>query len=226
MKPKGKAISIESNKFNKTSNELDSIFGDKVIDIERNRIRKNNFENLIGIASDLLCRESVLYNVINESNNYYLLKQKKGYSDARHFNAILKTDNDTVIDFFVFNDFSIIDIVQDGDELLILCDDWDNYNSYWKSKQQVFIIKLDKNFNELWKYQIDNSSNLQAVGIRAGKESYFYEINVITGCHICYSIAELELSNNGKYKSVKEIGLHNSSSINPEKLIEIFKVNK
>lgn len=204
------------------STSLDSILGDKIKDVDQKLIRPNNFNQLKGLSVKDLKLESSLYSVTPINKNYYLLKQKKQYSEARHFNIILKTQKGTVVDFYVSNDFSIKDCKITGTTISILCDDWDNKNIYWKGKQQVKVLQLDTDFQEIWNYEVDSNSPLQADKIISNSRAIVVKIHVITGCHICYSIVELELNNNGIAKSVKEVNLHNSKSISIEKLKEFF----
>ena len=135
---------------------------------------------------------------------------------------IIKTKKDAVIDFYVLNDFSIKDCNITGTNISILCDDWDNRNIYWKSKQQVKVLQLDMNFKEIWNYEVDSDFPLQADKMLSNSSTNVFRIHVITGCHICYSIVELELDKSGLAKSVKEVNVHNSKSISIEKLKEIF----
>jgi hypothetical protein len=203
-------------------NRLDTIVGDKVISAATNEIRKNNFESLKEVSVSDLKRDSKLYDIIFLGENNCLLRQKKSYSTARLFNVLLETKNDKVINYFVLNDFRINDIVMDGESFLILSDDFKNENIYWTCKLQMKIIKLNLNFNYMWDYQVSYRSPLETVKIESSKNYDTYTINVITGCHICYSIVELKLSKTGGFISVNEIELHNSQPVPKEQLKAIF----
>lgn len=215
-----------NNESLSSANPLDSIFGDKIIAQDKNTIRHNNFEKLDEITFEDLCSESNQYIVESKNGSYFILKQRKNYSEARQFNIIFKVQNEKITDHFIIQDFSIKDLVVINNELFLLCDDWDNHNIFWKSKQQILIICFDESYNEQWKYQLKSRFPLQADRIETEGNSIKYIINVITGCHICYSIAELELSSNGKFKSVEEIGTNNSSSIEQKELTNIFNTGK
>jgi hypothetical protein len=203
-------------------NRLDTILGDKVINIETNEIRENNFESFKNISVSDLKKDSKLYDITLIKENNYLLRQKKSYSTARLFNVLLKTKNDKIIDYFVLNDFRISDIIIDGNSFLILSDDFENENIYWSCELQMKIIKLDLNYNHIWDYKASYKNPLETVKIKSSKNFDTYTINVITGCHICYSIVELKLSKSGDFISVNEIALHNSPSITEEQLRAIF----
>jgi len=206
----------------KYENKLDSILGDKIINISTGKIRPNNFYRLKEINVKSLLEKSYLYNVHPITKNFYLLKQNKSYSEARHFNIILKTNNKNVTDYYILNDLSVKDILPSENHFIILCDDFENNNSHWKSKQELQILKIDKNFKEIWQYKRNDYFPFEAENSRIGKNSSFHRINVITGCHICYMIVELELSNEGKFKSLSKIGTHNSEDIDLEILKKRF----
>lgn len=203
-------------------NKLDTILGDKILNTGTNEIRKNNFESLKNISVSDLRKDSKLYDIILIKENNYLLRQKRSYSTARCFNVLLKTKNDKVIDYFVLDDFRINDIIIDDDSFLILSDDFENENIHWSCKLQMKIIKLNLNFNYIWDYQTSYKNPLETVKIKSSDEFDIYTINVITGCHICYSIVELKLNKAGGFISVNEIELHNSQSVPEEQLRAIF----
>lgn len=206
---------------------LDSILGDKILDLNTHEIRNNNFELLKQLKVENLEEASTLYKVEALSNNYFLLKQTKIYSEARNFSLILKTDDDSVTEYYVLNDFFVRDVIQHKNQFILLCDDFGNYNIFWKTSFTAKIIKLDKNFNEIWKYEVsDEDYPLEAESSRKTEKGSLHTINVITGCHICYSIAELELSDKGKFKSVKEIGVNNSEHLSLEFLQGIFQIEE
>lgn len=206
--------------------KLDDILGDKILDINTHKIRNNNFELLKQLKVESLEEASTLYKVESLSENYFLLKQIKTYSEARNFSMVLKTDGKFVIDYYVLNDFFVRDVIQDKKQFILLCDDFGNYNIYWRTSFTAKIINIDKNLHEIWKYEIHYKDYpLKAESSRKTEKSSLHTINVIDGCHMCYSIAELELSNNGKFKSVKEVGTHHVH-LSLEALQEIFQIEE
>ena len=195
----------------------------KILNFKTNEIRKDNFDRLIGIKKKQLVLESKLYNIEEAKPNYYIMKQKRSYSEARFFNILLKTNENEIIDFIVFNDFSISDLKFDSTSLIVLLSNLNQTNEYWKSKQQIQIIKLDSNFNKIWNFiRESNYPPLNGQDITIGKNEYSFKIEVITGCHICYVISKLALTKNGQFKSIRSIEKHNSEDISEKILFDIF----
>ena len=136
--------------------------------------------------------------------------------------ALLKTDETKVVDYIAFNDFTISDIKRDSTDWIVLLSDFNQNNAYWKSKQQIQVIKLDMNLNQIWKYVSDSDQYpLNGLDIKVGENKYLFKAEIITGCHICLVVAQVELSKDGTFKSVQHIQNQNGK-IEFEKLPKIF----
>lgn len=217
-----KSMSKNQNIVKKIS-QLDTILGDKVLNVEADEIRGNNFESLIGIEKSQLLLESELYNIEKFDENHFIIRQKKEYLRARKFDLLLKTNDNEVIDFIAFNDFSISDLKRDSTSWIVLTSDFYQTNIYWKSKQQIRISKLDSDLNEVWSYsRKSNNYLLRGSKVSINQDNYAFEIEVITGCHICFVVAELVLSKDGKFQSVKALRRENSLGVEKEELLEVF----
>jgi hypothetical protein len=202
---------------------LDSITGDKISDSLQTIIRHDNLKKIVGISAKGLDIESNLYTVKPLNDKFYLLQPKKHFKYARYFNAILKIENDKIINYFLLNDFSIKDTRENANGFLLLCSDWDNANVYWKSKHQILILNLDSSFKETWRYQVHNANYpIEAETIENRNDSNHFILRVITGCHICYYSIKLQLDENGFFKSLKEVKQHNSRLVDPETLNALF----
>lgn len=212
---------------NSLNNPLDSILGDKVEDSKSNKIRKNNFEKLKNITLNDLQKPSKLYDIDKKNKNYYVLTQKKNYSSARLFNIIFKIKNGRIQNYHIINDFSVKDYLVIDDNLITICDDRKNTNTFWESKRQINITKFDENFGVKWNYEIkvvdDFYYNLEASHIVTREQKTFYIVHLIIGCDMCHNAIELELDKNGKYKSAKEIDREHSKSLSKEKISKVFK---
>jgi hypothetical protein len=181
-----------------------------------------NFESLIGIKKDQLQFETELYNINKVDSNHFILNQKKSYSDARNFNILIKTDDIKITDYIVFNDFSITDIKRDSTHWILLLSDINQTNKYWESEQQIQFLKLDNAFKELWKFITNINTPLNGRSIKINESNYAFTIEVITGCQICFVIAEVVLTKSGEFMSVRSIGRQNSSEIPETELQRLF----
>jgi hypothetical protein len=210
-----------SNNKSNLSFNLDSIYGDKKIENETT-IRENNFDNLIGLDKNLLLSNSSNYNVQKLDSNHFVIRQKNNYSDARTFNILLKTDSVKIVDFTVFNDFSISDIKLEDTNWIILLSDFDQNNKFWVSEQQIKIVKLDENLNEVWSYLNNQKIAFNGNSIVIKDDGYEFNIEIMTGCHICVINASILLSKEGDFLSVKKIGVQNSADISDSELQKLF----
>lgn len=217
---------IEKGKINtlEISNPIDTIVGDKVLNPVIKEIRRNNLEGLIGMNKKYLYLKSKLYEVKEIDQNYFILRQRKRYSEARNFDLLLKTDVNKVIDYIVFNDFLIKDIKRDSVYWIVLLSDFENTNSYWYSRQQIRIKKLDGDFNEIWDFEKDSELfPFDAEGISIGNEIYSFSLLIITGCHMCYVKSDLILSEEGKFISIRQSGKVNSEYLDENVFNKIFE---
>lgn len=201
---------------------IDDIKGDKILDIHTSKIRTNNFEKIMLLSKDDLLINSKLYNIKKIDSNVFLISQKRNYESARHFNILIQTKENKIKSYRVFNDFSISDIAKIKNGWLLLCSDHNNQNSYWKRTESFYAIKIDENFNEIWKYNSPISElPMQGISIQKIDLNIKFKIHLITICDICYSISELELDSDGNFVSIKEVDSHNGSLMN-ESLQNIF----
>lgn len=209
-------------KENIQTSPLDTILGEKILNAETGEKRKDNFESLLNMKKQVLQIESSLYNIKQIDANHFILSQKKDYAEARNFNILIKTDDSIVKSYYVTNDFHISDIKQDSANWIILLSDFYQTNTYWKSEQQIKIIKLDSDFNLLWNFSKNSSTPLSGQSLEVNTHNYSFNVEVITGCHICYSLAQILLSKDGAFLSVKTIGAQNSKVLSDEELNLIF----
>lgn len=213
---------------NKVDNALDTILGDKVISNDGKIKRSNNFKSLLKIPALNLQKPSKIYDIKPIGKDLYLIHQKKNYSKARLFDLVVLVKDEKIINYFLLNDYKIVDTKLINNELYILSSNFQNTNENWKSDNEIKIIKLDSDLKVIWKYSAKNSSHMldgNELRIDNGKTKAL--INVITGCHICYSIVELEIDQNGNCINVVEKNKHNSSvDIKQKELETMFNMIK
>jgi hypothetical protein len=209
-------------KENIQTSPLDTILGEKILNAETGEKRKDNFESLLNMKKQVFQIESSLYNIKQIDANHFILSQKKDYAEARNFNILIKTDDSIVKSYYVTNDFHISDIKQDSGNWILLLSDFYQTNTYWKSKQQIKIIKLDSDFNQVWIFSKNSSTPLSGQSLKVNTDNYTFDIEVITGCHICFSLARLVLTKDGKFIDVKSIGNQNSQELSDAELNSIF----
>jgi|SRR5690554_1039052 len=198
-------------KGNSQKSPLDTILGEKILNAETGEKRKDNFEGLLNIKKQELQIESSLYSIKQIEANHFILSQNKNYSEARNFNILIKTDDSIVKSYYVVNDFHISDIKLDSANWILLLSDFYQTNTYWKSEQQIKIIKLDSDYNQIWHFSKNSSTPLSGQSLKVNADNYTFDIEVITGCHICYTLAQVVLSKDGRFLSVKSIGKQRSS---------------
>ncbi len=196
-------------------NPLDTIVGDKFMK-ENSIIRGNNFIYFHHISRENLARESELYNIIKINNETFLLQQKKIYSAARNFNAVLKIRANKVAYYHIFNDYKIIDYHILGDSLIILSDNFEMQeiqNSHWKTKNQINIEKFDAQLNKVWTYEMPTKTapiRANALKDKQNNDIITCLIDVILGSTMSYETNELKLSSiDGKLISFIKIGYTN-----------------
>lgn len=209
-------------KGNICTSPLDTILGEKILNAETGEIRKDNFKSLLNIKKQELQINSSIYNLKQIDANYFILSQKKNYAEARNFNILIKTDDTIVKSYYVINDFHISDIKKDSANWILLLSDFNQTNTYWKSEQQIKIIKLDADLNHVWNFSKNSSNPLSGQSLKVNTHNYSINVEVITGCHICYSLAQILLSKDGAFLSVKSIDSQNSEALSDADLNLIF----
>jgi len=207
-----------------TSNPLDSILGDKLINEEVGEIRKNNFSDLLQLSKDDLLYKSSLYDVSELGEDFFILNQKRFYSEARLFSVLLKVEQENVVNYQVFNDFQIIDKSINSKGLFLLLGNFGNYNKFWKTNNEVLLIRFDHDLNQLWTYTPNSDQlPLEAVKIEFQDDYVIVTVNIITGCHICYNTFDIKIDNQGKCFYAVQIGEQNSSVVlNEETIDKVF----
>lgn len=205
--------------------KLDTILGDKLIEFDSNKIRKNNFESLLNLQIAELNKTSNIYTVKQLNKQFYLIQQIKNYELARKFSLLVKSDGKKIIDFRVFNDLIIQDIKREGDYWIVVLSDYMNRNPHWKTKYQFCVLKLDDAFNEIWSYSKDLDEPMSVSDLTLLKDEYTIKVNIVTGCEICFVTAKLHLSKKGEYLTIEPISNTNSIPLTKEALVQKFNNN-
>lgn len=209
-------------------NPLDTILGDKMIDAKTGNIRPNNFHMLTKIPINVFYKPSKLYNIKKIDKDLFLVQQKKSYRDARLFYLLIKVGKNFPTNYYVINDFYVIDFQKVKDDLVLLLSNLGNYNAHWKVDNEIKILKLNQDFNEQWTYSaIDKKICLDGEGIKVENGEILALVHLITGSHLCYDIVELEIDSNGNCVSAIELGnQHSSTTYKQSELNSIFKRKK
>jgi outer membrane protein assembly factor BamB len=203
-------------------NPIDTILGDKVLSLDPNEFRYDNFNSLVDLDEDYLNWDSDLYEIEKLNDTLFIMRQKKTYTDARTFGIILKPSNGKIESYYVLNDFEIIDVEIEPNHCLILASDFFIYSEHWKSEQQVKIIKLDDDFNEIWTFNLNVYKPLNGRSLSINNDKFYATIDVITGCHMCSVQVEFEFSRDGELLSYKQTGKENSDWLSEIQLEDIF----
>lgn len=209
-----------------SSNPMDSILGEKVINEALGEIRKSNFSDLLQLSKDDLLNKSNLYDVSELGDDFFILNQRRFYSEARLFSVLLKVEQENVVNYKVFNDFKIMDKSISSKDLFLLLGNFGNFNKFWKTDNEVQLIRFDNDLNQLWTYTLNSDQfPLEATKIKCLNDHVTVTINIITGCHICYNTFEIKIDNQGNCLSAIQIGEQNSSVVLSEETIDkIFKI--
>ena len=211
----------------KITNALDTICGDKIISNDGRIKRPNNLKSLLNVQDSDLKKTSKLYKIKFLGNDLHLIQQKKDYSKARQFDLVISAKDRKINNYFALNDFDIIDAELMGDGLVILSSNFHNSNEYWKSENEIKVIRLDSDLKVVWQYSAKGKSyKLDGNELNIENEKTKALINVITGCDMCYSIVEIEIDQNGKCINAGEKNKLNSKiELNQSELNLIFRVN-
>jgi len=169
---------------------LDTILGDKIIIEYAQEIRHDNFPGLLTLRKEHLQIESSIYDINPLDENHFVISQKQSYSEARNFNILVKTNAEQIVDYVVFNDFAISDVASDSSNWILLLSDINQTSAHWKSEQQIKVVRLDSAFNEKWNYTCNSVLPLSGQSLNVHPDYYAFQVEVITGCSICYTLAE------------------------------------
>ncbi|MGB0869914.1 MAG: hypothetical protein ACPGSD_09975 [Flavobacteriales bacterium] len=202
-------------------NPLDKILGEKLLNDSTKEIRAGNFESLKNLTKKNIQEESLLYKLSEIKKGYYKLNQKKFYSNARLFSAILKVDSERVVNYRIESDFKIVDESYDTKAIYLLKGNFGYNNKFWKINSEIQLVKLDHYLNQLYVYKPNSKKfPLEAMELEVQKDYLNVVVNVITGCHICFNTFELKIDKNGTCISAIEISKQNSSVVLDKKTIE------
>ncbi|GEM_PF-1609785 len=209
-------------------NPLDTILGDKMIDVKTGNIRPNNFHMLAKIPINVFYKPSKLYNIKKIDKDIFLVQQKKSYRDARLFYLLIKIGKYFSTNYYVINDFYVIDFQKVKDDLVLLLSNLGNYNAHWKVENEIKILKLSQDFNEEWTYSAkDKKICLDGEGMKEENGKILALVHLITGSHLCYDIVELEIDSYGNCVNTIERGnQHSSTTYKQSELNSIFKKKK
>lgn len=218
---------LDSENEEKTeTSKLDTILGDKILDDLTDSIRLNNFESFKNLNEADLLVKSKLYDIDLIENGFYLINQKKVYTAARLFSAILKVNDGKVVNYFVLNDFTIKDVKIVDSNLHAIADDYDNKNTFWRYKGLVKMLNLNLDFSQNWVYTITSESALEGMEINYINNSTIWKINVMPGSSMLHNYFELKLNDLGEFKSVKwRESFENYNALSELEMNKIFKNN-
>lgn len=210
----------------KAINPLDKILGDKLVNEKSGEIRQNNFIDFLSISSEDLLRHSDLYEVTPVGAAFYLIHQKKMYTKARTFSAILKVDGENIVKYHVMDDFNIVDYMSHSKGLSILYGNFGNYNEYWKTSNDIQLVRFDNNLNQQWRYAPKSDIfPLKAIEITNQYDYTSATIDLVTGCHVCTNTFVVKIDGLGNCFSAVEIFKTNSSAkIDKQSITKIFVV--
>lgn len=167
---------------------------------------------------------SELYRKESITENIFLLKQKKKYSEARLFNLLIKSNGDKIQKFLTINDFEVSSFDVNNDFILLGLSDFDNANTYWSSEQQIWIMLLNHNLEEVWSYRKNSEELLFVDDVTLLKNGVSFKVGIIDGCHMCYNVAELLIDHQGKFHSAKHFESVNATEkISDERIMSIFE---
>lgn len=211
-------------KSSQTTNPLDSIRGEKIINQKTGEVRPSNFDNFYSITELDLNSPSLLYTAEDFGSDFKILRQRKIYLEARNFNVILKIKNGLASKFKVINDSYIIDKTEDSTGLNVLLGDEDNQNKHWKSKNQIQLVRLDKDLSQVWQYTAKSKGYpLRALGLKKENKHFVATIEVITGCSMCTKTFELTIDEKGNCISAFETANdHSNVKLDSSFIIETF----
>ena len=187
-------------------NPLDLVLGDKVINEALSEFRENNYSDFTQVSKKDLGQHSLLYNVASMGDGFFAINQKKQYSHARRFSGILQSGREKVKKYVVVNDFEIIDQQRDTEGMTVLYGNFGNVNTFWKTNNEVRLIRYDHELNEVWRF-MPKSDPFPIEGLNIGShgEQTTIHVNVLVGCHICGYTLKLGIDDSGKCISLCEV---------------------
>ncbi|MBI1286951.1 MAG: hypothetical protein GC178_05170 [Flavobacteriales bacterium] len=211
----------------KTTNPLDLILGDKLLELGSGEIRENNFQDVLTLSKQNLSDSSSLYDVYTEDSVFYFVNQRKMYSAARLFSMVLKVEGQNVAKFRAVDDFKVADMSSDTKGVTVLFGNFGFYGEHWKTDNEVQLVRFDNNLNEVWRYT-PISSRFPMEGLKIFSQDGYTSvwINLITGCHICVNTYEVKVDSLGKCISAIEVDRNNSDVTIRKSLVdEVFQLH-
>ncbi|XOV67526.1 MAG: hypothetical protein ACFHU9_18075 [Fluviicola sp.] len=203
-----------------SSNPIDKIKGEKYISAS-GKVRAHNFDLLLGLKRQDLENPAALYNLEKLSESFYIMQQKKHYSEARTFLALLKVDKDEVIDYTILNDVRIEGAVMDASGIKLLTGNIENHNEYWKQENFVALYSFDFDLNLEQTYRVSSEEYpMRATRLQSTKDGTKVGIEVITGCGICVNYVTLTFNRKLECVSAKHSGKSNTSVVLSDDFIE------
>ena len=205
--------------------EIDKILGDKVLDFEKQVLRGNNFDDLLGFSRKDLLEESKLYKVKELENEIIRLSQVKLYNEARNFEILLKMNNDTVVDFLVINDEEIRDFQFNNDTIYVLTQNID-IHKYWKKWNGLNIYAINSDLEFFWKYSsLKDDLSLDAVSFAyQNTQEIVFKVNISIASTEVYDVYHIYLNKTGQFvKSNYVLSINTNRATSDELLERVFK---
>ena len=219
------SCSTEEGNEQKSDNPVDKILGEKILEEE---FRQDNFSDFLSLTRTNLDAESALYDITPLGTHHYVINQKKLYENARLFSAILRVDEQKVVDYRLFNDFRIRDQMEDSTGIYIILSNFGVPISHWKPSHEFEILSLDRELREKWVYNpVSPKFPIQGKCFIRHDKKLIASVNLVTSCHACYNTFELEFDRNGNCLSAteKERVLTNHN-FDRTKLMNLLKTEK
>lgn len=172
--------------------------------LDNDSIRPANFDQILNLSTKHLKHESDVYIIQKLNPEFYLLNQKKNVAAARPYSLLLKTNGTHITAFKAIDGYNVKKAMIKKNMIYVLGDDFKQGRTAWKPKCNILVCSFDLDLKEQWSYtNVYNQNPFQAEDLRFINDSLVAKINVIEGCHICYSTVGLTFSNEGKIMSCK-----------------------
>lgn len=206
------SLKIDSAEENMSTSPLDLILGEKVLNYEANEIRPDNFKDFLNLKRSDFTDSSDIYDITVIDNLFIALKQKRTYNDAQKYGVIIKLNGEDVVAYEVIYNFDIIDLLRNEEDLYILATQLNNVNDYWTTDRGINLRRMNSNLMTLWMYhnQVDEHP-LNAQSIKMTNEGIVLNIDMITGCSMCYNDVDLLINKDGACTKATVNSIQNTS---------------
>jgi hypothetical protein len=208
-----------------STTKIDKILGDKVLDFDKEELRENNFNDLLGYSRKDLLEESKLYNVKELENEIIRLSQVKLYNEARNFEILLRMDNDTVVDFLVINDERIRDFQFMNDTIFVLTQNID-IHKYWKKANGLNVYAINSDLEFFWKYSSRKDDlSVDAVSFAdQNTQEIVFKVKLSIASTEVYDVYHIYLNKTGEFvKSNYILSINTNRATSDELLERVFK---